>query len=584
VEAVALNQQTGFMRAHYFQQLKDRFTTLWNDRPVVVVIVISAVLLTGVRIIGPFTVGDDQALQLEASQRFVKGLGLTTTKTYQTKSNDILVVPPPKHLLQWPPGFSVLVASLLYVGLPLVVALKIIYGTVTLMGWIGWALIFSNFISRPVASGRRASWIYFMILALLPMVATPDWDGTDVFLWAGISFGFICLRGIGKDQPSLVSVACAGVLFGSLYAIRFTSLFLGLAAFLILFQVSYPEIKTFFKRFFVFLLSASTVMLPVKLYIMLHFERPQDFSVGVNTIVFWSNSSLIKAFLKTLLFTSNLVLGHPLLELVYRLELDWLTYSLGIICVMAVLALPVLLWRGASAGALKAKDDMALSLSFLPVSFLIFLMAAGFYFATIRFMLVTRYYEVVGLCGIFIFYELATRRATFGIVKLASKGILLFFIFYVCVALPAVASTKNGRRHLVDYASGFTPSRMFKLQTPRENARTKVEQLYKDNPEALFYASKYQWFTYDAIEAMPPPGINLRAVPDADFWTRAYTSKPVKVFWVFHQDESLDFIPDSRKQLIFSDSSERTKIVMSDFPAGPLVLEEHVAAKSSVRD
>src|SRR4030095_12152363 len=118
-----------------------------------------------------------------------------------------------------------------------------------------------------------------------------------------------------------------------------------------------------------------------------------------------------------------------------------------------------------------AKDDIALSLSFLPVSLVIFLMVAGFYFSTIRFMMIRRYYEVVGLCGIFIFYELATRCPTFRIVNLVSRAILAFFILYVFVAVPALASTSNGRRALVTYARGFTPSRMFKLYTPRENAR-----------------------------------------------------------------------------------------------------------------
>jgi hypothetical protein len=385
------------------------------------------------------------------------------------------------------------------------------------------------------------------------------------------------LRGIGKNQPSLVSVAGAGLLFGALYAIRFTSLFLGLAAFLILFQVSYPHIKSFIARFAVFLLAASTVMLPVKLYIMLHFQRPADVSHGVSHIIYWSNTNLIKAFFRTLLYTSNLLMGHPLLELVYRLQLDWLTYSLGIICVIAILAMPVLVWRGAAQGALKLKDDMALSLSFLPFSLVIFLMVAGFYFGTIRFMMVRRYYEVIGVCGIFICYELATRRATLAIVKIASKGILAFFVLYLCVAVPALSATKNGRRELATYARGFTPSRMLELYTPRQNARAKVEQLYRDNPEALFYATKYQWFTYDGIESMPPPG-SIRAVPDPEFWQRAYASRPVKVFWVFREDEPLDFIPD-KTQLVFSDPSERMKILVSDLPAGPFVLDGQVAEK-----
>jgi hypothetical protein len=413
------------------------------------------------------------------------------------------------------------------------------------------------------------------------MVATPGWDGTDIFLWAGIPFLLMGLSSINKKQPSLVTIAGAGLLFGSLYALRFTSLFLGLPAALILLQVSYPMVKTFIQRFSVFLLSALTVMLPVKIYLLLYFERDKDFSI-VTDMLDAPNGSLIKGFLNHLLVTSNLVFGHPILEeVVSKLGVDWVRYLSGIICLIVILAWPVVLWRSAATKALQVKDDKALSLSFLPFSLVLFLMAAGAYFGTTQFMLIRRYYEVLALCGLFISYELAAKRATFRIVKLASKGILLFFIMYVCLALPALASTKNGRDFLVTYASGFRPSRMFKLYTPRESARAKVVQLYRDNPDALFYATKYQWFVYDQLEGMPPSGTKMRAVPKPGFWRHAYTSRPVKIFWVLDQKTPLDFLPDPKKQLIFSDSSEQIEILVSDFPSGPLISGEQIAESAT---
>ena len=65
-----------------FQQLKVLLKSLCKDKSVFAVILLSAFLVTGVRLATPFRVGKDQAIQLEASQRLVTGLGLTTTKAY----------------------------------------------------------------------------------------------------------------------------------------------------------------------------------------------------------------------------------------------------------------------------------------------------------------------------------------------------------------------------------------------------------------------------------------------------------------------------------------------------------------------
>ena len=66
----------------------------------------------------------------------------------------------------------------------------------------------------------------------------------------------------------------------------------------------------------------------------------------------------------------------------------------------------------------------------------------------------------------------------------------------------------------------------------------------------------------------------MRAFPKPDFWKRAYTSKPVKVFWILDQNATLDFIPDFNQRLVFLDPDEEMKILVSDFSSGPLVSDQ----------
>lgn len=593
------------MTSRVFQWRHGRFMTFLNafkshDRLIFSVMVISAVLLTAARTIAPFEVKSDQATQLEVAQRLVQGMGITTTNAPPRVAGDIFPEPPAKYLTDWPPGFSLLVAAFLYVGVPLLMTLEIIYAATTIIGWIGWAIIAGHVIARRSDYGKLSSFLHLTVCALIPILFTPWWGGTDLFLWAGIPFVFMCCFGIDGKQPSLLSIGLAGLLFGFLFAMRFTSLFVGLAATLVLFQVSYPRVKIFLTRLTVFGVSALTVMLPVGIFLIRaqspinpSLDIPSRIAVDIPKVADHTGSlfSTTRYVLRGLHFTTILVLGHPLLQqLIYTLRVHWLTYLTGIISLIIILSLPLYLWRSVSANGHKVKDDVTLGLSFLPLSLVIFLVATAF--ATWPYYLeVTRYYEPVGLCGVFIFYRLANRRGIHEIVKKTSKAIVLIFIAYVVLYSPALALTQR-RASLVIAILGFTPSTLryqstsqkieypsHRLYSRKESSRENVKQLYRDNPEALFYTDNYGYFIYDGFQGGPVPGRNLRPLPTPAFWRSAYTTKPVRIFWVVDFGTPLRFIPDSNKQLIFSDPIERTKILVSDFPAGPFLPTNQLAEK-----
>jgi len=194
------------------------------------------------------------------------------------------------------------------------------------------------------------------------------------------------------------------------------------------------------------------------------------------------------------------------------------------------------------------------------------------------------------LSGLFISYEIATRRHTFAMVKKVSKVIVFMFVLYVCAYLPALAF--SGRKDsLIIHVLSFTPSRStgylstsqridypsFVLYSKKESTKSKLKQLYRENPQALFYAQNYVLFIYDGFEGGPVPGKTFRVFPQRPFWRGAYTTTPVKIFWVLGQETHLDFIPESNRTLVFADPVERTKILVSDFPVGRLVSDEQAS-------
>jgi hypothetical protein len=74
---------------------------------------------------------------------------------------------------------------------------------------------------------------------------------------------------------------------------------------------------------------------------------------------------------------------------------------------------------------------------------------------------------------------------------------------------------------------------------------------------------------YDRFEGTGlVPGENMRKFPGITYLKGAYTSRPVKVFWIVGANMKLDFIPASNLKPVFYDPIERTRIYESDFPAG----------------
>jgi hypothetical protein len=557
---------------------------LANSR-VLGIFLLSALLITVARVLAPFEVGTDQSVQLEAAQRLTEGLGLTTTNDASHRGDDLSEAPAPGYLVQWPPGFSLVVAGFLLAGVPLLAALKIIYGTMTLLGWLGWALVASRLAREPIRVGTRAFNLHYLLAALLPILTTPSWKGTDIFLWGGVPFFVLLVLRSSQSRRYFVPLIAAGLLFGFLCAMRYASAFLGLAAVLILFQASYPRIRPFLKRLIVFSSPSLIVAISLVAYMQIASQGASGFpaQLSAKAGLLGGMSGKVQGILNGLPVVSNLIFGIPLLDqLVTSVNSKALNYMVGVLCLLVVVSLPVIVLKTRDRTDQRPQDSLALSLSFLPLSLTIFLILTRLMSDSSLFK-IRRYYEPLILCSILIFYEIAIRQSGRRMVKAAALGVVALFAAYLLIFNSALIFMPERRAQVVQSVLSFTPAASprqnstsqrigypaWGIYSWKEGSRLKVKQLYEANPEALFIAQEYPILIYDRfVEGGPTPGRDIIDYPGIRYLKRAYTSKPIKVFWIVMEATDFSFIDESQLKLIHDDPVEKTKIYESDLPAG----------------
>ncbi|MFB2969697.1 hypothetical protein ACE1CD_12040 [Aerosakkonema sp. BLCC-F183] len=564
------------------------------------VILISAFFVTLARILAPIEMNWDEAVQLEAAHRLVKGLGLTSTffpppyAPVQIPSN-LNISPIPQYLTWWPPGFSLLVASLLFIGISLATSLKIIYGISTILGWFAWGILGSNCLSKPIKIGSKNLPAQFFIAAILPIFYTPAWNGTDLFLWAGLPFVVLLLFKSANQKP-LFYVAVAGFIFGVLVFIRYSSLFIAIAAFFILLLLNYPRLLAFLKTYSIFLASSLLFILPLAIYNKLAgsnkptislYNNPTDLSTipGLPEFVnfkgsFAGLSTTIINILKSASTISQLS-GLPLEPLINSFKSDSaIILIFGTFCLILVFLLPWLVFIKNPETSLEERQrDISLSLSLVPVSLVILLLASNFA-QDYDFIGTARYYIPVFLPTIFIAYELATKQ-TKNADRLIKTGFLIFisiFLAYNLIYRPffmpgkrfQLAKTVLGSYLMYRYDYQY-PSH--KVITLYDDTSTALRKLQAENPEALFFVQDYVFYVYDGHEG-------LRTIPVSDFWKRAYVEKAVKIFWAVSHPKCRGICPalspQPIKQLssqphlktVYKSAQEKTKILVSDLPNG----------------
>lgn|GEM_PF-2359801 len=593
------------------------FQRLGRDNPQVFgVMLISALFLCLVRFLAPVEMNWDQAVQLEAAHRLVNGLGLTSTffpppfDPVEISSN-LNQTPTPQYVTWWPPGFSLLVASLLFLGLPLATTLKLIFGGTTLLGWLGWAILGQHFLAKPLSFGAFRIPVQLPLAALLPIFYTPRWVGTDLFLWAGVPFAVIFLFNSRVSQQfKWVSLVYAGLVFGFLVPIRYSSIFIAIAAFLILFQLNASTLKTLadyifslfktLRKYVIFLASSLVFLIPLALYNNFAGSNKPASSLYANPDVtsttipglpefvsFTSSFSSLGDAISSILKSSSTIAtlsGIPIKPFAAFLN----TYPPinllhGSFCLLLALALPlILLNRTQNSDPGQEKPDLALSLAMMPTA-LVLLLVASTFAQDYDFVGTPRYYIPVFLATIFLAYEFTTLpvRRLYQWLKLGCSLFIIAFLAYNVLWRPVLLlQQKKGYlaksivgSYVYSHPDYRYPSN--KIITLYDQASTKLRQLQQEHPDALFFVQDYPFYIYDGHTG-------LRTIPSikSEFWQRAYLEKTSKIFWVIsrskcpsvcssHNTNPIEQLspPNLELKTVFEAPKERTRIVVSDLPA-----------------
>ena len=579
-------------------------------------ILISALFLCLVRVLAPAEMNWDEAVQLEAAHRLVNGLGLTSTffpppfDPVEIASN-LNQTPTPQYVTWWPPGFSLLVAGFLFLGLSLATTLKLIFGSTTLLGWLGWAILGQHFLARPLNLGALRLPVQLLLAALLPVFYTPRWVGTDVFLWAGVPFVVIFLFNSRVSQRlKLAYLVFAGLAFGVLVPIRYSSIFVAIAAFFILFQLNASRLKSAadyvfsliqaLPKYIVFLAGSLVFLIPLAIYNGFAGSNKPASSLYANPDVtsstipglpefvsFTSSFSSLGDAISSILKSSSTIAtlsGIPIKPFAVFLKSHPIINHLhGSFCLLLLLALPLIILSRIPHNPLEdKKPDLSLSLAMMPTA-LVLLLVASTFAQDYDFVGTPRYYIPVFLPIIFLVYEFATLpvRRIYQALKLGCAVFIIAFLTYNVLWRPVMLLTEK-KGYLAKAIVGSYVYSHPEYRYPSNRTITlyskvsdRLRQLQQENPDALFFVQDYPFYVYDGHTG-------LRTIPSikSEFWQRAYLEKAGKIFWVIsragcpsvcssHNTNPIEQLspPNLKFETVFEAPKERTRILVSDLPA-----------------
>lgn len=552
------------------------------------------------RLIAPFEIGRDQAYQIEATHRLVAGLGLTSTGNTSVSFADY---PPALSrsyaagaMTWWAPGLSLLLAGPLALGLGLAASLKLVYGAVTLAGWVGWSLVAGFCVPREATAGKRSRVVHALILAAIPLATTPLWSGTDIFLWAALPLVVMLIANVPADSalPSPATALLVGLICGGVYAFRYAGVFLAFGAGLLVLILGAPAWKTVFGRLVALGIGAASIALPVLYFVKSHSASDSVLPefVGITSEAGSPFATLVASlrYLSAALVGPSDSIVEQVLVLVNK---NALRIAVGAFSAAIVAALPVYLMPrrgGETAG--RTGERVLFGLSVMPLVLAVFLVAMDFAIDAPDFSPIeqARYYEPVHLCGIFIFYHLTMQKGRPRAVRVLASLLFATFLIYPLAYLPVRALRPRTYPLVVRHVLGFRPRAGGgastsvaipypgnRVYTQKEGTRERMRALHRSRPDALFLVfDVYALYVYDRLPAPTPLAgelVRFAPPPGHTYWDTAFADRDLLVYWVYDPTDpeiqrAIDTIAGGKPRIIHEDPYERTTIAASELSSG----------------
>jgi hypothetical protein len=448
--------------------------------------------------------GYDLAIQIQAAQNLLNGNGLSI---YSLAGEDDLARPNKLvTLTHFPSGYSFYAAALIAMGLSVAGVLKVGGAAATVLGWWGWARLAYPFFNEGLERGRVWRWVGCAVALCSPLLFTPRWQGTDIFLWAAFPWvlGWLVR---GSDESVLGGRwfdLLAGAVCGLCVLMRYSSISLvAYAGFLILAQ-SKACLNVLARRAGAFaagLLPLLALQLYLNYFVPPVEANPAGLTVGRG---FWGGFEHLWHQLWWLT-SANFALVWWMPRSVVQLftplggEATWLPA----VPLALLVLLPVLFARSLGHSGLTAasRDVRTAAVGFfwgLPLSLLAFAIVGNVYIG------VRRYYTPLLPLAVFVAYAFAAADRKHdgkmqGLLRMTSLGYLTGYLCMSAVGLVLLVlpgERGSGRRAKFASTSELCPWPSAKMIYEFSASRRYVLDLLKDEPgtvlvtnlEHVFYA------------------------------------------------------------------------------------------------
>jgi len=260
-----------------------RFILVWLCAAIIVVIA---------RGLAVADLGYDPTIQLQAAQNLLAGHGLSVYKL--GGEEDLAQSSQLITLTHFPAGYSLFAAALMALGLGPAGVVKIGGAVATMLGWWGWALLAYAFFREGLERGALWRWLAVIVGISSPLLLTPAWKGTDIFLWAAIPWAiYWTAMGATRTDRSFWFDCAAGIACGLGFLFRYAGAFLLVyAGCLILAQTRFAW-RTLFRRASAFAIGC-VPLVAIQIYINKVLATASQAAVAPNSV--HGLSPYLKAF------------------------------------------------------------------------------------------------------------------------------------------------------------------------------------------------------------------------------------------------------------------------------------------------